>query len=86
LMFIVILNHPGKPPAVTVERFGHGYYCRGCDKTTGILLSEMKRSFFTKDKEVALKTAKSRIEQKCQDCCFMESCRFIITLYDHLVL
>jgi len=61
LMFIVLLNLLGKSPPVTVERFGHWYYCRGCDKTTGILLSEMKWSFFTKDKDVALKTAKSRI-------------------------
>lgn len=62
MMFIVLLNLLGNPPAVAVERFGHWYYCRRRDKTSGILSSEMKWSLFTKDKIVVLKTAKSRIE------------------------
>jgi len=49
-------------PFSTVERFGHWYYCRGRDKATGVHSSGMKWSLFTKDKDVALKTAKSRIE------------------------
>ena len=51
-------NHPFS----TVERFGHWYYSRGQDKKAGIHSSEMKWSLFTKDKELALKTAKEHIE------------------------
>ena len=51
-------NHP----FATVERFGHWYYSRGQDKKAGIHSSEMKWSLFTKDKELALKTAKEHIE------------------------
>lgn len=46
----------------TVERFGHWYYCRGQDKKAGIHSSEKEWSFFTKDRDFAIKTAKSHIE------------------------
>ena len=51
-------NHPFS----TVERFGHWYYCRGQDKKAGIHSSKMKWWLFTKDKEIALQTAKAHIE------------------------
>ena len=49
-------------PFSTVERFGHWYYCRGRDKANGTHSSGMEWRFFTKDKDLALKTAKSHIE------------------------
>ncbi|MGB3222944.1 MAG: hypothetical protein WBB23_09095 [Desulforhopalus sp.] len=52
----------GNHPFSTVERFGHWYYCRGQDKKAGIHSSKMKWKFFTKDKDLALQTAKARIE------------------------
>lgn len=51
-------NHPFS----TVERFGHWYYSRGQDKKAGIHSSKMKWRMFTKDKELALQTAKAHIE------------------------
>ena len=51
-------NHP----FATVERFGHWYYCRGQDKKAGIHSSKMKWRMFTKDKDLALQTAKAHIE------------------------
>jgi hypothetical protein len=51
-------NHPFS----TVERFGHWYYCRGRDKEAGIHSSGMEWRFFTKDRDLAVKTAKSHIE------------------------
>jgi hypothetical protein len=51
-------NHPFS----TVERFGHWYYCRGQDKKAAIHSSEMKWWFFTKEKNLALQTAKEHIE------------------------
>lgn len=51
-------NHPFS----TVERFGHWYYSRGQDKKAGIHSAEMKWRLFTKDKNVALQTAKAHIE------------------------
>jgi hypothetical protein len=52
----------GNHPFSTVERFGHWYLCRGQDKKAGIHASGMEWRFFTRDKDLALKTAKSRIE------------------------
>ncbi len=49
-------------PFSTVERFGHWYYCRGRDKVTGNHSSGMEWKLFTKDKDLALKIAKSHIE------------------------
>jgi len=51
-------NHP----FATVERFGHWYCSRGQDKKAGIHSSEMKWRLFTKDKDLALQTAKAHIE------------------------
>ena len=51
-------NHP----FATVERFGHWYYSRGQDKNAGIHSSEMKWRMFTRNKDLALQTAKARIE------------------------
>ena len=51
-------NHP----YATVERFGHWYLARGQDKKAGIHSSEMKWKLFTKDEELALQTARQRIE------------------------
>lgn len=51
-------NHP----YAKIERFGHWYRCKGQDKHAGIHSSEMKWRLFTKDKALALRTAKERIE------------------------
>ena len=51
-------NHPFS----TVERFGHWYSCRGQDKKAGIHATGMEWTFVTKDKDLAVKTARSRIE------------------------
>jgi hypothetical protein len=53
-----IANHPFS----TVERFGHWYYCRGRDKATGTHSSGKEWRLFTKDKDLALKTAESHLE------------------------
>ena len=50
-------NHPD----AKIERFGHWYYGKGQDKKAGIHSSEMKWRLFTKDKDLALRTAKARI-------------------------
>jgi hypothetical protein len=52
----------GNHPFSTVERFGHWYYCRGQDKAAGIHSLRMQWRFLTKDKDLAVKTAKSHIE------------------------
>lgn len=52
------LNHPFS----TVERFGHWYYGRGQDKNAGIHATGMEWKFITKNKDLAIKTAKSHIE------------------------
>jgi hypothetical protein len=49
-------------PFSTVERFGRWYYCRGIDKKAGIHPSGVSWRFFTMDKDLALKTARSHIE------------------------
>ncbi len=51
-------NHP----FATVERFGHWYCARGQDKKAGVHSSAMKWRLFTMDKDLALQTAKTRIE------------------------
>ena len=51
-------NHP----FATVERFGHWYYSRGQDKQAGIHTTGMNWSLFTKDKDLAVRIAKSHIE------------------------
>jgi hypothetical protein len=52
------LNHPFS----TVERFGHWYYGRGQDKKAGIHTTGMEWRFITRNKDLAIKTAKSHIE------------------------
>ena len=49
-------------PFSTVERFGHWYYCRGRSKEAGIHSSGTEWRFFTKDRDLAVKTAKSHIK------------------------
>jgi hypothetical protein len=51
-------NHPSS----TVERFGRWYYARGQDKRAGIHSSEMQWRLITRDRDLALTTAKSHIE------------------------
>lgn len=50
-------NHP----FATVERFGHWYYGRGQDLKAGIHSAARQWHLFTRDKELALKTARARI-------------------------
>lgn len=52
----------GNHPFSTVERFGHWYYSRGQDKKAGIHSSEMKWWLFTRDRDLAVNTARSHIE------------------------
>ena len=51
-------NHPFS----TVERFDHWFYSRGQDKKAGIHASGMEWRLFTKDRDLAIKTAKAHIE------------------------
>jgi len=50
-------NHPFS----TVERFGHWFYARGQDAKAGIHATGMKWRLFTRDKALALQTAKSHL-------------------------
>ena len=52
----------GHHPFSTVERFGHWYYCKGQDKEAGIHSSERQWRLFTKEKDLAVKTAKEHIK------------------------
>ena len=66
-IFFKDINHDGilstaDHPFSTVEHFGNWYYCRGRDKATGIHSPRIEWRFFTKDKYLAVKTAKSHIE------------------------
>jgi hypothetical protein len=56
--FLCQENHPFS----TVERFGHWYFSRGQDKKAGIHSSGMEWRLFTKDKTLAIKTARYHIE------------------------
>lgn len=49
-------------PFSTVERFGHWYQARGQDKQAGIHSSAMHWKLFTRDKHLAIETAKAHIE------------------------
>ncbi len=53
---------PGNHPFSTVERFGHWYYSRGQDKKADIHSSGMEWRLFTRDRGLALETARSHIE------------------------
>jgi len=52
----------GSHPFATVEQFGHWYYCRGCDKEHGPHTTQPQWWLFTKDQELAIRTAKAHIE------------------------
>ena len=49
-------------PYSTVERFGRWYYCRGQDRKAGIHVTGLEWRFFTRDRNLAVQTARSRIE------------------------
>jgi hypothetical protein len=51
----------GNHPSSTVERFGHWYSCRGQDKAAGIHSSEREWRLFTRDRDLAVGTAKSHM-------------------------
>ena len=51
-------NHP----FATVERFGHWYGARGQDKAAGIHTSAGMWRLFTRDKALALSTAKAHMQ------------------------
>ena len=53
---------PENHPFSIVERLGHWYYSRGQDKKAGIHATGMEWRLFTKDKNLAVETAKSHIE------------------------
>jgi hypothetical protein len=53
----------GSHPFSTVERFGDWYYCRGRDKETGPHTTKQQWWMFTKDKDLAIKTARAHIEE-----------------------
>lgn len=52
-------NHPFS----TVERFGHWYLARGQDAAVGIHANGMIWQLFTRDRELALQTARSHLGQ-----------------------
>jgi len=54
---------PGDHPFSTVERFGRWYYSRGRDKDNGPHTKKPQWRFFTKDKNLAVKTARAHIEK-----------------------
>lgn len=49
-------------PYATVERYGHWYLCRGQDKKAGIHKTGMEWRFITRNKDLAIRTARSHIE------------------------
>lgn len=52
----------GTHPFATVERFGHWYQSRGKEKEAGPHTSKPQWWLFTKDKDLAVRTARSHIE------------------------
>ncbi len=52
-------NHPFS----SVVRYGHWYYCTEQDKSAGVHSTEMMWRLVTKDKQLALRTAKEHIEE-----------------------
>jgi hypothetical protein len=53
----------GSHPFATVERYGHWFYCRGRDKETGPHTTKQQWWLFTKDMDMAIKTAREHIEK-----------------------
>ena len=52
----------GNHPFSTVERFGHWYCCRGRDRETGPHTTKDQWWMFTRNKNLAIKTARAHIE------------------------
>lgn len=52
----------GNHPFAKVERFGHWYCCKGQDKKAGRHSDKMKWRLITKDKDLALRTAREHID------------------------
>ena len=48
-------------PFSTVERFGNWYYSRGLDKEDGNHSAKKEWGLFTKDRDLAIRTAKSHM-------------------------
>jgi hypothetical protein len=53
---------PENHPYATVERFGRWYMSRGQDKTAGIHSTDGFWHLFTKDRDLAVETARSHVE------------------------
>ncbi len=53
----------GDHPFATVERFGYWFYCRGRDQEQGPHTTKPQWWLWTKDIELALKTAKTHIAE-----------------------
>jgi len=53
----------GNHPYSIVRRFGHWYSCEGQDREAGIHSTAMGWRLFTKDRELALKTARLHLER-----------------------
>lgn len=54
----------GSHPFATIERFGDWFYCRGRNKENGPHTTKPQWWLFTKDTELAFKTAKMHIDIK----------------------
>lgn len=54
---------PGDHPFSTVERFGRWYYSRGREKDNGPHTSKPQWWLFTRDRSLAVKTARAHIEE-----------------------
>jgi hypothetical protein len=53
----------GDHPFATVERYGRWYYCRGREKEKGPHTTKPQWWMFTRDQDLAIKTAKAHIEK-----------------------
>ena len=53
----------GSHPFATVERYGRWYYCRGREKEAGPHTSRPQWWLFTKDRDLAVRTASLHIEE-----------------------
>ena len=67
MVFFKEINHCGilctkNHPFSSVVRYGHWYYCTGQDKSAKIHSTEKMWNLLTKDKQLALTTAKQHIE------------------------
>jgi len=67
MVYFKEINHCGifcdkNHPFSSVVRYGHWYYCTGQDKSAKIHSSEKMWHLLTKNKQLALKTARDHIE------------------------